>query len=450
MIRTDENILSPAQLRDRQLRDRKGAVVCISAKNRSLTVAAPRFAALPFAALILSMLSGAALAEAPTSAPAVNEANVIQPETGTAGAAIEPVQLSLRKMAYPTSQPVRVGDLVEVRGGDAATIKAIQEATLELGGAATAMLTHEQLLEKLSKAGVNIGHLLLSGAAMCEITLPAVEADAVGDAKFKGVRARRGGMGKKSDGVTPRQARSQEPDPLAEPMKPLGTGLTDDGRQNLDTTVETRTLAELLAERVQAEYDRYEAKAELDFEQAGHAFLELLSPPMDFVIQGGQRAKGGLREFRVALQQDGVTQRNVRIFARVRVTKAVAVAKAPLNVGNYVKRDDVELLPRTFIEGAEDGYATLEEIVGQRMKRLVDAGEMIRGGDLRSEPLVLRSRPVSVQGRSASVSVKMTGVALDNGMLGDEVRVRVGPSAGKRRELRGVVTGVGAIQLIDE
>jgi len=45
--------------------------------------------------------------------------------------------------------------------------------------------------------------------------------------------------------------------------------------------------------------------------------------------------------------------------------------------------------------------------------------------------------------------VRLTGMALDSGGYGDTVRIRMGDTRGERQLLRGVVTGLGTVRLVE-
>lgn len=142
-------------------------------------------------------------------------------------------------------------------------------------------------------------------------------------------------------------------------------------------------------------------------------------------------------------------QRSIRVGVNVKLTLPVLVAAKPLNVGSTVTRDSIELKPRVFTTNDDFGVQHLEPVIGQQVKSFLPAGQMLRSKDIQAVDLVKRSRPVTVEG-GGSVSIRVNGVALDNGGYGDLVRVRIGDNRKNRREVRGVVTGVATVRLEDE
>lgn len=102
-----------------------------------------------------------------------------------------------------------------------------------------------------------------------------------------------------------------------------------------------------------------------------------------------------------------------------------------------------------FESSAKLGFGSVAEVVGQQIKRFVPSGEMVQADAVKCVDLVRRSRPVTVLGDGTNVQVRLTGVALDSGGYGDRVRVRLGNSRKTRQQLRGIVTGLGTVRLVE-
>ena len=188
----------------------------------------------------------------------------------------------------------------------------------------------------------------------------------------------------------------------------------------------------------------------MQFERAGAQYINLTTPPYEFDVRGVGRAKLGPRELRVTIKRDGRTERTTSLFVSVRLIKPVVVARGPLNVGMFVRPDDLALEERSFDDLAEVGIDALAQATGQQVKDYVAPGEMLNTDDLTMVDLVKRSRPVTLVGGSAGVSAQLSGYALDSGGLGDHVRVRLGNLRQDRRVVRGVVNGLGTVRLLDQ
>ncbi len=292
-----------------------------------------------------------------------------------------------------------------------------QPVNPDLQPPAKTVFTHEQIVRRLGELGVNLSRVLVSGALNCRVTLEPARAQTVIEAPSAWVAAG-----------------SRDAAPLT----------------RLRATDEGNTLADALRAYVNAELASLGGTAEIEFERAGQEFLTLTRPPWKFIIRSSSSSgdKLGLREFEIVIRRDGRTQRTARLAARVRLVKDVLVARKPLGIGTFVRQEDVALEPRMLERRQDVGLDEVGQIIGQQVKRYIPVGEMIRRSDIKVVDLVKRSRPVSLSSTGNSVSVRLTGMALDSGGYGDTVRVRIGESRKDRRILRGVVTGVGSVRLI--
>ncbi len=320
-------------------------------------------------------------------------------------------RLKLRGYATVYGQTVTLSDVLDLSAADPRLVQQIADEPIGPADEQQTAVTHAQVVRRLDELGVNLGRVLVSGALQCQVTRQA--------------------------SATPA---TQHADPEGAPL--LRTPRTHDSRGK-------GTLADILRAHVSAGLAELGGQAEVRFERAGQEFLRLTTPPWDFKISSGGREKLGLREFRVVIRRDGQAQRTVHVFAKVKLVREVLVARRPLSLGNSVRRADVGLETRVFEHGADIGLSSIDEVVGQQIKRFVPLGEMVSRDALKSVDLVRRSRPVTIVGAKTGVEVRLTGMAMDSGSYGDTVRVRIGNDRRRRQVLRGVVTGLGTVRLLE-
>ncbi len=323
-------------------------------------------------------------------------------------------RLKLRPQAYVRGDVVTLSDVLNFTRADPRLSAEIgdEPVAAELIAPTETEITHDQVVRRLEELGVNLSRILVSGALSCHVTLEPAQAEML--------------PGEAADEAPLIRARSYE------------AGAT--------------TLADVLRARIEDELASAGGTVEIEFERAGQEFLELTTPPFDFSIRGDRGRKLGLREFNITLRRDGRVQRTVRIGARAKLVKQVLVAAKPLNIGAYVRRESLDYATRIFTSGHDLGINYPEQIIGQRVKKFVPVGQMIHVDDLKVVDLVRRSQPVTVVGSVSggdSVSIRITGDALDSGGYGDTIRVRLGDSRENYREVRGVVSGVGTVRLAD-
>jgi flagella basal body P-ring formation protein FlgA len=318
--------------------------------------------------------------------------------------------IRLRAQAIVQQHPATLGDVLVLDRADGRLREAIADAPVWPADPDLAHFTHEQILERLGALGINRTRILVGGAAACHVTF-------------------------------------EQPDPPAAPGSDAESAPLFRAVPASESSEASTSLAAIITAHVDRELASLGGKAEIDFERAGEPFLSLTSPPWDFDVRSADREKLGLRELQVTLRRDGRLQRKPTIMARVQMLKEVLVAEAPLNVGAVVRPQDVRVEPRLFERLSDVGLDDLQRVTGQHVKRFVAAGQMLAEADLQPVELVKRSRPVTVLGSGAGVRVNLTGTALDSGNYGEPVRVRLGETRRDQRVVRGIVSGLGTVQL---
>ncbi|MGE0481720.1 MAG: flagellar basal body P-ring formation chaperone FlgA [Phycisphaerae bacterium] len=332
--------------------------------------------------------------------------------------------LRLRTAAQAAGESIRFADVLIFGDADAALIETLANEVVlrDASTAATVVITRDEVLRRLAELKVNRTRVLLGGALQCRVLLA---------------------------GATPAAAPGSDSvhsGPAARTAPTLGPADEPTGQP----AVATGTLAAAVRDFVRAELSDLGGDAELEFERAGREFLELTAPPWEFSVRSAGGERLGFREFRVALRRDGRLQRTLEIAARVRLVKSVLVAQRPLAVGTYIGRADLGTETRLFERESEVGLDRLEAVVGRQVEKFVPAGGMLRPRDTRPVELVRRARPVTITGADSGVRLRLSGVALDSGALGERVRVRLGESRADRREVRAEVTGLGTVRMVSD
>ena len=83
-----------------------------------------------------------------------------------------------------------------------------------------------------------------------------------------------------------------------------------------------------------------------------------------------------------------------------------------------------------------------EELINYVAMRAIHKGELVRKSLLKREPLVRRGEQVNVVFRRGNLEISFTGEALENGFLGDVIRVK---SSNTGKILRGRVVSEGSV-----
>lgn len=139
---------------------------------------------------------------------------------------------------------------------------------------------------------------------------------------------------------------------------------------------------------------------------------------LPFRVNAGGRATVGFR-------CQGREQRPLYLTADVEVTGRYWVASDDISRGTIIERSmisektgDLSKLPRNILQDPE-------KIMGQQVNRVLRAGKPVQKTALQAVYLVKRNAAVDVQAVGVGFTIKRDGIAMDDGALGDLVRVKL-------------------------
>ena len=134
--------------------------------------------------------------------------------------------------------------------------------------------------------------------------------------------------------------------------------------------------------------------------------------------------------------------RRISVLLDLRWRCDVLVAAEEIDRGERVYPWQVAL-ERVYMKRCpRQGVENPEELVNYVALRPIPKGEILKKSFLKREPLVRRGEEVNVIFRKGNLEISFTGEVLDNGFLGDVVRVR---SANTGKILRGRVVSEGSV-----
>lgn len=146
----------------------------------------------------------------------------------------------------------------------------------------------------------------------------------------------------------------------------------------------------------------------------------------------------------LALVREGRTLARGEAEVVVQVLARELVATRSLERGEMVAEGDLELRPLAPGARLRGRPLAPEAIVGKRTRRRVPRGAAWREEWVEAAPLVSRGQPVRLRYASGALRIEATGVAREEGGVGDLVRVH---NPASRRELRGRVAPDGSVHV---
>lgn len=126
------------------------------------------------------------------------------------------------------------------------------------------------------------------------------------------------------------------------------------------------------------------------------------------------------------------------------VWQTVVVTAQPISRGQTIQATHLELAEKDIARVHKSYYTDISTVIGQTSKRNLRGGQIVTPNMLGRQQLVKRGSLVDLIVDAGSLRVRMKGKALQNGALGDLVRVR-NKNSGK--VVSGQVVAAGTVQV---
>jgi len=262
----------------------------------------------------------------------------------------------------------------------------------------------------LATGGANLSRWVVRGASRCTISRPVQPVTTVTQARV-----------------------SRRIDSPTRVRDGMGTTSTPH-KSKIDTSTLEGTLRQHIADRVADLGGRPIAR----FSPAIARLLAMSRPTYDFRITDTSKRLIGRTSFNVAIYENGKLTQMVPVLAEVLLAKPVVVSSRSINRGQTIQRDDLQIEEQCFDRAEDVTSITMNELVGQRARRLIRRRNRIRPQDVESIPLVKRNDLVTVWVRWGSLEVKSSAKAMEAGCLGDVIQLRNEMS---KKTFSGQITG---------
>ncbi len=162
------------------------------------------------------------------------------------------------------------------------------------------------------------------------------------------------------------------------------------------------------------------------FSAAAGRILALARPTYSFQIT--DRAEGrkmlGILPLEVSIFEQNQLKQVVPVLAEVSLRKAVVVATRSINRSETIRSGDLQLEFRIFNRIEDIGLTDLRPLIGQRVKRFIDARSILQQRDIEPVPLVMRNDLVTVVARRGGLVIRGSAKAMTSAGIGQAVEVK--------------------------
>ena len=128
----------------------------------------------------------------------------------------------------------------------------------------------------------------------------------------------------------------------------------------------------------------------------------------------------------------------------VNIYKQVVVASDTLPRGTILNARQLKLAKRNLAKLPQGYYVDPVKLVGMKLKRNITSGFPLTPTMVAAPKLIKRGQQVTLISRTSAIRVVMPGKALENGAIGERIRVK---NLSSKRVVEGVVNASGEIEV---
>jgi flagella basal body P-ring formation protein FlgA len=326
-----------------------------------------------------------------------------------AGASAQTIRI--QRVGVVTDEFIRIADVAVVTGLDAASTEAIGNLRIVKSPVAGAsrVLPRDPIRATLRAGGVNFAALSLMGATRCEVSRPAEMPEA-------------------TQADVPRAGESRVP-------------LAPKTRRDRTQPV---TLGDAIRGYLDHSMAEYGGDVVVSLPARIQDALSLSTPEYNFRIRATDDRKLGMVGLEVEVRRGGRLEQTLPVVADVMLTKKVVVTRRGVNRNAVVTEKDLTFAERTFTRVADIPESEPAALIGNKARRFVPTGDLIRVGDVMPLTLVERNDRVSITVRRGRVNIQTVAKAREAGGYGDVIEVM---NEASRKNYFVRITGPGTAEL---
>lgn len=144
----------------------------------------------------------------------------------------------------------------------------------------------------------------------------------------------------------------------------------------------------------------------------------------------------------VQVVEDDVQKEKIFLRTKVSIFERIVVAKKRLQRGDMISSSEAGMEERDIAVLNPDVIKDYDLAFGKEVKTFVPLGNPIYGWMLKGKPLVKKNEQIKIVSGSDSLTISVDGIALGDGDMSSEVKVR---NIDSGKELIGIVTGTGEV-----
>jgi len=156
---------------------------------------------------------------------------------------------------------------------------------------------------------------------------------------------------------------------------------------------------------------------------------------------------GGSGRFfgQIVAPAEGSAEARIKISGTATMMAEIPVLRRRMNPGEVISRADIDWLSTRADRMAQNSLIELDDIVGLSPRRSIGPGQAIRAGDLEIPVTVAKKSLVTVHLVTANMTLTVRGRAMENGSMGEAIRVM---NTKSNSVITAVVRGPGEVEVV--
>jgi len=159
----------------------------------------------------------------------------------------------------------------------------------------------------------------------------------------------------------------------------------------------------------------------------------------DFALHGTQKIGR-----RVLVKVSCSNALAIHLSVDIKVLRPVIAVGRSLSRGTLLTAGDVLAVETDILNSGRHYLYTIDEVIGQNLKRSVGEGALLTAGMLTQPELVNRGDAVMIIANRGSLKVRVPGTALSSGAMGEQVSVK---NTKTNRVVKGLVAARGEVSV---
>ena len=141
-------------------------------------------------------------------------------------------------------------------------------------------------------------------------------------------------------------------------------------------------------------------------------------------INSEEKSLKGNTNLAIEFVKNGKIVKRLAVAVRIRIFKNVAVASGNIAKGNAVNSGDIEIQKEEITYISNNDNVTSEEIIGAIARRNISKGTIFTKSLFENQNKVHRGEKITLIIKSGAVTIRTSGVALQDADYGSQIRIK--------------------------